>query len=51
MGKAGVFAAYCRDRRDAEGIRMNYGKEEDLSVGPADLRDRQLDFIIPNGCM
>ena len=30
---------------------MNYGEEEDLSVGPADLRDRPLDYIIPSEYM
>ncbi len=30
---------------------MNYGEEEDLFVGPADLRDRPLDYIIPDKYM
>ena len=42
-GKAGVFAAYCKDRRAAEGLRMNYGQEEAV---PADPRNRALDAII-----
>ncbi len=42
VGKAGVFAAYCRDRRAAEGYRMNSGEEEDLSEGPDDLRTVRL---------
>ncbi len=50
-GKVGVFAAYCRDRRAVEGFRMNYGEEEDLSVGPANLRGLPLDYIVPNECM
>ncbi len=49
--RAGVFAAYCRDRWAAEGFRMNYGEEEDFFVGPADLRDRPLDYIKPDKYM
>jgi hypothetical protein len=51
VGRAGVFTAYCRDRRAAEGFRMNYGEEEVLYVGTVDLRDRPFDYIIPDDHM
>ena len=31
VGRAGVFAAYYRDRRAAEGYRMNYGSPEEAT--------------------
>ncbi len=51
VGRAGVFVAYCRDRRAAEGFRINYGEKEDLSVGLVDLRDRSFYYIIPDEYM
>jgi hypothetical protein len=49
---AAPFADYCRDRRAAEEITMNYGNtRSDMSAGPIDLRDRPIGYIIPNEYM